>query len=59
MRIAFLSFPLQLLVDLFYFFLVNVIRNSPDNQVNKAKLYNDGDVEADLDWEPASQGCQR
>ena len=54
MRIAFLSFTLQLLVDFFYFFLVDVIRSSPDEQVDKTKFYNDGDVETDLDWEPAS-----
>ena len=51
---CFLSFTLQLLVDFFYFFLVDVIRSSPDDQVDKTKFYNDGDVEADLDWEPAS-----
>ena len=51
------GFPLQLTVDVIHFLFIEVVRDSPDNEIDEAKLKNDREIKTDLHWEPAAQGC--
>ena len=48
---------LQELIDVFYFFSLSFIEDSPDDEVDNRKLDNELEIEEPVEGEPTSQSC--
>ena len=53
-----LLFMGQELIDVVYFFSFSFIEDSPDDEVDDSKLWNELEVEGPVEGEPTSQSCQ-
>ena len=53
-----LLFMGQELIDVVYFFSFSFIENSPDDEVDNRKLWNELEIEGPVEGEPTSQSCQ-
>ena len=53
-----LLFMGQKLIDVVYFFSFSFIENSPDDEVDNRKLWNELEIEGPVEGEPTSQSCQ-
>ena len=53
-----LLFMGQELIDVVYFFSFSFIENSPDDEVDDRKLWNELEIEGPVEGEPTSQSCQ-
>ena len=47
----------QELIDMVYFFSFSFIENSPDDEVDDRKLWNELEIENPVEGEPTSQSC--
>ena len=47
----------QKLIDVFYFFSFSFIEDSPDDEVDNRKLWNELEVEGPVEGEPTCQSC--
>ena len=52
-----LFFMGQELIDVVYFFSFSFIENSPDDEVDNRKLWNELEIEGPVEGEPTSQSC--
>ena len=48
---------LQELIDVVYFFSFSFIEDSPDDEVDDSKLWNELEVEGPVEGEPTCQSC--
>ena len=48
----------QELIDVVYFFSFSFIDNSPDDEIDNRKLWNELEIEGPVEGEPTSQSCQ-
>ena len=55
--ISLLLFMDQKLIDVVYFFSFSFIENSPDDEVDDRKLWNELEIEDPVEGEPTSQSC--
>ena len=53
-----LLFMGQELIDVVYFFSFSFIEDSPDDEVDDSKLWNELEIEGPVEGEPTSQSCQ-
>ena len=52
-----LLFMGQELIDMIYFFCLSFIENSPDDEVDDRKLWNELEIEGPVEREPTCQSC--
>ena len=52
-----LLFMGQELIDVVYFFSFSFIEDSPDDEVDDSKLWNELEVESPVEGEPTCQSC--
>ena len=53
-----LLFMGQKLIDVVHFFSFSFIEDSPDDEVDNRKLWNELEIEGPVEGEPTSQSCQ-
>ena len=53
-----LLFMGQELIDVVYFFSFSFIEDSPDDEVDDSKLWNELEIEDPVEGKPTSQSCQ-